>query len=498
MSDMKTLRRVLLSCLSAVLLGGVACRAPEPTAPPVAALELPSADPEKGRLLIFVQPEVSESARRFQADTLPRMITVASEMGIAPTVVDARAGAPAEVTLTPQFVFQNHRGRSVYEGRSTTKDRLRNFLRTSRRAPLGDEPLVRRDVLVWRTGRAIVNAPLKIGDVTGSVPADHDPQAFQREARSALDRRLRHFRWADEVSLGRGDRAFYMDFYPYLGEDGTLYLSTALYSQFHCKEPVYRTPADEPFTGPWSDREALFAQAAEGLERQVLEQLERSATGDGFDPLPKTTPVVSWSELGLDLPARPEGVAADVPRGPLPRRWRLADADDDEPALLFHFPAPMDSYRGEARVASAALDLEGDGGGPTGHVLAPVTGVSMGDADLDRWIHGPAVLDAAEHPDSRFTLGALRFDGAPPGWGRLATATGHGTFSMQGAQIPLAARVQLEAVVGADERPRLLATGTFELPLGAPFDIEVPVGEPPANQQLVFDLVLTLEPDEDT
>ena len=35
------------------------------------------------------------------------------------------------------MVYQNHRGRSVYQGRTTTPERIRNFIRTSRFVPPG-------------------------------------------------------------------------------------------------------------------------------------------------------------------------------------------------------------------------------------------------------------------------------------------------------------------------------------------------------------------------
>ena len=48
-------------------------------------------------------------------------------------------------------------------------------------------------------------------------------------------------------------------------------------------------------------------------------------------------------------------------------------------------------------------------------------------------------------------------------------------------------------MLGDDDRPRLLATGTFTLSLGEPLAIEVPVGNKPENEQLVFDFAFELE-----
>ena len=71
-------------------------------------------------LVVFTQP-TSESAvaKQFAADTQPALAELAASMDIELQIVDvAQAGAPAEVGLTPLLVFQNHRGRSIYQGRS--------------------------------------------------------------------------------------------------------------------------------------------------------------------------------------------------------------------------------------------------------------------------------------------------------------------------------------------------------------------------------------------
>jgi hypothetical protein len=488
--------------------------------PKRAPLDLPQVDAESGRLLIFVQADESPIARGFQHDELPAILELAREMGSVPSVVDVASGAPPEVTLTPLLVFQNHRGRSTYEGRSASLGRLRTFLRTARRAPLGDAGLERRDVLVWHRGRTLVTSPVKIGDVTGTQPPGYDSAGFQSQARADIARGASRFTRTSSVLTGRGDRAFYMDFYPWCADDGTLYLSTALYSQFHCKQPVYRTPADAPFVGPWCQRERIFREAAADLQRQVLAQIEGSELGDGFDVVSRSTPVISWTDLGLDLPPAPVSARHAPPLGPVPTSWVLGadttgttsgtDAESmasAEPTLLFHFPAPLDSYRGEVTGATGSLRFEAREAAyadptakPTGslvgrgEVVIAATDVSMGDADIDAFIHGPGVLDASRHPQARFELEALTLDdGAPLAWGRLAFVTGRGRFWMAGASIPLSVRAELEAILDERGRSQLLVTGSFEVPLTQPFAISVPVGDPPANQRVVFDFAFALE-----
>ena len=110
-------------------------------------------DPRGGVVIVFVQPGASAVDRTFQRDRLPEIRAIAEELGAALRVVDARRGAPAEVSLTPLIVYQNHRGRSIYQGRYSTAPRIRNLIRTARVAPQSDTPLVRRSIPVMDAER---------------------------------------------------------------------------------------------------------------------------------------------------------------------------------------------------------------------------------------------------------------------------------------------------------------------------------------------------------
>gem|GEM_PF-4518179 len=120
-------------------------------------------------LVVFTQPtNESAVAKQFAADTQPALAELAASMDIELQIVDvAQAGAPAEVGLTPLFVFQNHRGRSIYQGRSATLDRVRNLIRTARFRPQEAAVLERPGVPFETRGRMTLATPIK---VTGSAP----------------------------------------------------------------------------------------------------------------------------------------------------------------------------------------------------------------------------------------------------------------------------------------------------------------------------------------
>ncbi|MBL0715945.1 MAG: hypothetical protein JJV98_19845 [Desulfosarcina sp.] len=105
-----------------------------------------AADTEYEQMIVFVQPDRSAVDDAFQSDRLPAIRKIADAMGVRVHIVPAGGGAPPEVALTPLIVYQNHRGRSIYQGRTTTSDRIRNFIRTSRFISQGAEPNRREQI----------------------------------------------------------------------------------------------------------------------------------------------------------------------------------------------------------------------------------------------------------------------------------------------------------------------------------------------------------------
>ena len=118
--------------------------------------------PEAEQLIVFVQPDVSPVAKSFRQRRLPQIRKLAQTLGVDLYEVDARKGSPSTVGITPLIVYQNHRGRSIYQGRTTTPERIRNFIRTSRFVPQGKAPNRRENIPVWQEGRSRIWAPLKV------------------------------------------------------------------------------------------------------------------------------------------------------------------------------------------------------------------------------------------------------------------------------------------------------------------------------------------------
>lgn len=474
------LRRILFSALGLMLFAASGSAAAE----------------EGERLIVFVQPGASEVDTTFRQTQLPQIEALAREMGVPVRVVDAKKGAPEEVAITPLIVFQNHRGRSIYQGRTTTLGRIQNFIRTARFVPQGKEPLERFGIPIWEKGRTRIWAPIKVSSVTGTVPDGYDDEQFRKEALESLSSGFRKFRFHDRALLSRADRGFYMDFYPWRAEDGTLFLSLALYSQFHCKAPIFEMKKP-PLIGPWTDRKRLFKEAASIMEAEVERRISDPEGGDGFDELGSRVAVADWTALGFPLPAAPEqekvSPGTDLE---IPVEWTLDKPGPADPPLVqFRFPPPLDQYSGEVTGAIGEITIPKDLriSGTTGFVEIDPKSVTMGEPTLDEAIQGSLFLYSKKYPQSGFTIESVEGDGHPVAWGRLTLAGLRGTFELKGKRAPLALPVEIEPLVGSDGTPRLSIRGSFRIDLRE-FDIEGADGPAPAKDALLVDVNLLYRP----
>ena len=458
-----------------------------------ATAEPPPPEPDGSSLVLFLQRDGSEAARAIEDSFLPTVETIGREFGSAVVVVDAREGAPEEIAATPLLVYQNHLGRSIYVGRFTTPDRIRSFVRTAQRIPASDTRMVREDVAVKQVGRARIVAPDKITDLAGTPPFSLEAGRFRDEARAALIDGMDGFERVDRIELTRSDRSVYVDVYPYRSSEGWLYLSGAAFSQFHCHEPRWRFDG-ENLAGRWDERTELFTEAGRRFAEQIEWILGETGGEDVYRPLAATTPVRSWDDLGLPLPPAPPNAAPAIGSGELPRAWTLAPVDDPAalPPVGFRFPAPLDTYSGDARGVRGTLTLGGEESF-TGAFTVATSSVTMGEPDLDAYIHGAQVLQVADHPEASFTVERGTAIGGVE-WGKSTPITVEGRFAMRGESLVVGATGSLTPDLDRSGEPRLRLEATFEVPIYETFGFRGPDGPDASRNRLIFQIDADLRP----
>ena len=445
------------------------------------------ARPEAEQLIVFVQPGASSVDQIFQDERLADIRRLAEQMGVSVEIVDATKGAPQEIALTPLLVFQNHRGRSVYQGRTNTLKRIQNFMRTSRFVPQGKALNRREQIPVWQYGRTRTWAPLKVAAVTGSPPTNYDHNDFVKLALKNINKGFEKFKMQTAVELDRADRGFYMDFYPWLSADGTLFLTVAVFSQFYCHAPVFQ----EKIIGPWKDRKKLFRKAGALAEQTVANIISNPQSGDSFDPVGEKVPGISWQKLGFELPAAPTKKATmAAAQLKLPHQWVLTPSDPaDPPMIQFRFPAPLDNYAGEVTSGKGEFifPVSLHPNGAKGFVEVNTgTAITMGDPILDEAIRGSIMLNTRTYPTSRFIIESVISENQPVAFGQQSVAQIQGRFTLKGKTVPLTSMAEIEPVISDNGNPYLLIRSTFKIDLRT-FEIEGADGPAPARHTLLFD-----------
>ena len=478
--------------LGAFSLLGVGCAGGGERAPEKPSAPAPSASAIEGEtLVLFLQQDGTPEAQAAESAVLPTVREIAEEFGMALRVLDATAGAPEEVKGTPLLHYQNHLGRSVYVGRFSTPDRIRAFLRTARRIPLGETNLRREQVAVETAGRATIAAPFKITDLAGTAPAGFSAEGFLDEALRALAAGMASFSTVPEVSLDRGDRSIYVDVYPYRSAEGWLYLSGAAFSQFHCHDPRWEL-SGEDLAGRWEDREALFAEAGRRFAAEIASILGEPGGIDQFRPVAASTPVRSWEALDLALPPAPPNAPPAIGTGELPRAWTLVPDPAEAAPVSFRFPAPLDSYSGDAAGATGALTLT-EGESFSGEFTVDTSTVTMGESDLDGYMHGSQVLRIAEFPRASFRIGSAVAIGGVE-WGKSTPITVEATYGMIGIETAVTAVGTLTPDLDPTGEPRLRIEATFEVPIYEQYGIRGPDGPDEARNRLLFTISANLRP----
>jgi polyisoprenoid-binding protein YceI len=446
---------------------------------------LAASEPEQ--LIVFVQTGASAVDTAFQNERLAEIRRLADQMNVRVRVVDATGGVPEEIALTPLLVYQHHRGRSIYQGRPNTPKRIQNFIRTSRYVPQGKAINRREQIPVWQNGRTRTWAPLKVAAVTGTPPEDYDHEIFVGKAIKHINEGFDRFQMQQAADLDRADRGFYMDFYPWLSADGTLFLTVAVFSQFYCHAPVFQ----EKIIGPWKDRKNIFRKAGALAEQTVAKIISNPQSGDSFDPIKKNVSDISWQKLGFTLPQAPQKKAITTgAQLTLPHEWVLTPSGPaDPPMIQFRFPAPLDNYAGEVTSGKGELIFPADlhPNGAKGFIeIDTGSSITMGDPVLDEAIRGSIMLNTKIYPTSKFIIESVAGENQPIVFGQLTAAQIQGRFTLKGKTVPLTSMAEIEPVIADNGKPHLLIRSTFKIDLRT-FEIEGADGPAPARHTLLFD-----------
>jgi len=450
---------------------------------------LSSLSGQTGQLVVFVQQELDTF---FINNYLNEVIKIAEETDCEFILRNAQKGVPGGITTTPAIVYQNHLGRSLYAARYVELNTIKNFIRTARSVPQKKGLLPKENILFYKEGRASIAAPIKITELAGAIPKNFNQETFKSRATKTIRESMADFRMAQQMDLMRSDRQFYMDFHPYVEDDGKLYLSLALFSQFNCIIPIFKQ-FDTPLIGEIEDYSCLFEKGAKILRDEILRQLKDSKIGDAYSPIPVNITMPSWKELKLTLPQK----AQNEPNQNIDLILRTGDwtvegvIDNQTPLIQFRFAEPLERYAGEVQKMSGKMTLDKNGKITAGDFTVPVKSLTMGIESFDAKIF-KSYLKASRFPNASFTfqdIGAHK----SLAFGQISQVTINGLFKLKNKKKVIPVRAQITPIADVNGDARLSVSASFQLNITDDFGIEGPDGPSPNRKLMEFNMNFILQ-----
>ena len=419
----------------------------------------------KSKLIVFVNSGKTNAALHFEKNALPAIRKIAEDRQIEFQVIDSSKGLPLEITTTPAIVFYSAIGRSIYQGRYLSFDRIINFIETSQNIPQSDMHNTYKDLAVLKTGRGVTGVPIKITEVSGTKPQNYVYKSFFDKSLKVVLKELHGYEFKAQIQSNRTDRFFYMDFYPWVSESGQLFLSASLFSQYHCKAPIWTTEKS-PFVGGWNDREILIQQATVRMEEEIKRLSANSLVGDAFDPVSESTKIVTWDDLGLKVQPRKKSEES-VSKAEIAKEWKIDSGNGQKGGVQFRLVPPNESYSGFAKKVVAELKFDGEGNKKRmlGTCKVKMDSVTMGDADLDASLLSKEMLNVIGFPVARFDFDVpVNPESFIVYFGREIILDVQGNFTFKEKTIPIKAEFTIEPIVrkGATQ---LLVKSNFKIDL---------------------------------
>ena len=187
-------------------------------------------------LLIFINKKTDSE---FTQSDIRKLEVEMYNNKITTKIIDINeVGAPKDIGYTPYIMYRNYLGNKLYKGRHTSHKRILNFIRTVRRLDQASIDYKEKNIMVWKQERANLMFKLKITSPQGHLPNNFDQKQFDIEVIKGLKQGFKGVQYTKSHRVSNSDDIFYCNFYPYISEDGKLFVSTEIFSHYDCINPV--------------------------------------------------------------------------------------------------------------------------------------------------------------------------------------------------------------------------------------------------------------------
>ena len=442
-------------------------------------------------LIIFVQKTTDSP---FTLDNIEALKAYMLERNITTKIIDIdKTGAPKEVGYTPFIVYRNHIGRKVFKGRYTSHKRLLNFIRTVRRLPIETANYQEENVFVWERERSNLVLKLKITAPQGNLPKNFNANKFSKEYLKGLKAGFAPATYQKAIKVDNSDELIYCSFYPYLAEDGKVYISSEIHSHYDCHTAIYQQ-FDAPVIGT-SISEA-FTLAAKNSLTEIQRQVVESTLGDAMNDT-KNTKIITWEELKLEpLKAPEKSTQNNFEAIEFPKEWTVAGPlDESTPIISFNFPPPLIHYGGELKSTTGSLSLNKTQSleSAKGHFVVDVASIEMGESELTQAVT-ESMLYVDKYPTATLTFKKLSGDNLDLALGSITTAIVEADLTMLDKTAPIAATAQFEPFLDENGALRVHIYAQFSInDLKGNYTVAGPDGPAEANNKMLFRVNLLMK-----
>ena len=436
----------------------------------------------------FTQSNISLLEKDMKSNNIPTRLIDISENG-----------APVEVAYTPYVLYRNHLGNKLFKGRYTSHKRILNFIRTTRRLPQAAIDYEEKNVIVWKQERANLLFKLKITDPSGTKSAAFDKKKFNKEVLKGLLKGFSGTKYSKNQKVGNTDDIFYCNFYPYISEEGRLFVSTEIYSHYDCIHPVYKK-----FKLPFSSLSVseAFDSAATNTFAEIRRQIKDSEIGDAINYATKEIKLIEWKDLNLKMMEAPaESRNSSFKELDFPEEWSLSGAvDESTPVLAFNFPPPLRQYGGELKKVRGTVSLKDNNSlkDASGKFVVEVSSLDMGEASLNSSVKS-SMLFVDRHPTAELEFLKLNSKDLMLKLGKMTQVDIEVRLTMLNKSDTIIARSQFEPFL--DENGQLLLhvfTQFSTNDLLGKFGVSGPDGPAESNNRIEFTANFLMNASEET
>lgn len=414
-------------------------------------------------VLIYTNSKSQHASVKDFNEKLPQLISKLENNNLSSEVIDlSKSGTKSPSSVLPSIYAQKNNKTFWYRGRYNETDRIVSFIKGAGRFEFNDNQQTFNSVFV--------NTEKNFDKITRlKITETQFQEGFNGSKTESIDDVLKgkiKTEFLESYSPKGQYKVYYFDIYPYRDAQGKWYLSSKIFSQHHCIDPVAVTQT--PFSGTGDE---AVSELVKWYNDQIKRLYQDTKTGDGLEIIAKT------STLEKAVTLKPvTGNGNNIQDFDLKVNTEISDP------LRFSVAPPLDNYNGgfgqvKGNISYINNQLKGK-------ILVDINSLDCGETSLSNSIFNQFV-------GSKYPIAELTFDDSVSLQNQTrATIQGQLNFINQTQTYEV--RFELNQV----STDTVLVNASFEININPFTTIEKPDGVEPLNSIVYVNAQLLLTTNE--